>query len=525
MKYTRHMSNISQNQRSKPNQIRNEAGGYAYEADKWTRLNRFLILGTDADTYYADARELTLENALVIQECLVEDGKRVVDTILDVSKNGRALSNSPALFALALATAPKYANQQTNAYALAMMPEIARTGTALFEFVAYAEMFRGWGRAFARAIGMWYLDKEPDDLAYQLVKYRQRNGWSHRDILRLAHPYTSNSEINNLLHWVIKDELLTEDNYINAFVQLQNSTDLGEVVSLINDHNFTHEMLPTQFKKDTDVWRSLLAKMPLTAMIRNLGNMSSYGLFDNFAPESRKVVDTLLNQEVLRKARVHPFTILKALYTYTQGHGFKGSNTWRVHTGIVDALNDAFYLAFNNVEPTNARMLVAIDISGSMSSTYISGLNNMPAYEAAAAEAVMLFNVEPNVEVVAFDTQVHSANISARQRIDDAARALRSLHHGGTDCSAPIQWAMESKYKYDAFVIMTDDQTWAGKEHVDVVFDRYQRTVHPNAKLILVSFVANRITQVEMGNPSIFRIVGLDADTPRLISDFINGTI
>ena len=33
---------------------------------------------------------------------------------------------------------------------------------------------------------------------------------------------------------------------------------------------------------------------------------------------------------------------------------------------IVDALDAAFYAAFGNVEPANARMLLALDVSGSM---------------------------------------------------------------------------------------------------------------------------------------------------------------
>ena len=30
--------------------------------------------------------------------------------------------------------------------------------------------------------------KDADQLAYQLVKYRQRDGWTDADVLRLAHP-------------------------------------------------------------------------------------------------------------------------------------------------------------------------------------------------------------------------------------------------------------------------------------------------------------------------------------------------
>lgn len=533
MRYQRQFKDVPQTVQSKPGQVKNEAGGFVYEADKWIRLNRFLILGTDGDTYYATERELTLQNSIIIQECLLEDGKRTVDTIVGISTNNRALKNSEALFALALAASPKYASAQTNAYALGVLSHVARTGTHLFEFIAYAELFRGWGRAFARAIGMWYLDKEPAALTYQLVKYRQRNGWSHRDVLRLAHPFTSNAELNYILSWVVGEgEVVFSDpsfsdalKYLDDFNELQKATEVDSVIDMINRHNFTHEMLPTQFKTHKNVWAALLQKMPMTAMIRNLGNMSNYGLFDNFSPQVDLVVDTLQDQEIIRKSRVHPFTILKALQTYSTGHGFRGSSTWRVEGRITDALNDAFYLAFQNVQPTNAKMLVGIDISGSMSNTRLNNMNDMLAYQGAAAEALLLLNIEPNVQIVAFDTTLKATNLSARQRLDDATRSLTHMQHGGTDCAQPILWAEQQGFVYDAIIIMTDDQTWAGKEQVDVVFDRYQRKVNPNAKLILMSFVANAHTMVEMNNPSIFRIAGMDADTPAIINRFIIGEI
>ena len=60
--------------------------------------------------------------------------------------------------------------------------------THLFQFAAFVEGFRGWGRSLRRAIGGWYAAPSPESLAYQAVKYRQREGMTHRDLLRLAHP-------------------------------------------------------------------------------------------------------------------------------------------------------------------------------------------------------------------------------------------------------------------------------------------------------------------------------------------------
>ncbi len=57
------------------NQVPNTAGGHSFEVDIWTRLNRFLILGTEGGTYYIRQKELTKENAKSIKKCILEDGK------------------------------------------------------------------------------------------------------------------------------------------------------------------------------------------------------------------------------------------------------------------------------------------------------------------------------------------------------------------------------------------------------------------------------------------------------------------
>jgi hypothetical protein len=82
---------------------RNSAGGFAFAVDDWTRLDRFLILGSEGGSYYATEREADAENAAAVLRCIAADGARVVARIVEISDEGRAPKNDPALFALALA--------------------------------------------------------------------------------------------------------------------------------------------------------------------------------------------------------------------------------------------------------------------------------------------------------------------------------------------------------------------------------------------------------------------------------------
>src|ERR671924_1435329 len=167
-------------------QVPNSAGGFAWAVDDWTRLRRFLILGSEGGSYYASQWMLTRENAQAVERCLGEDGPRAVAEIVRVSDEGRAPKNDPALFALAMAAG--LGDEPTRKAALAALPQVARTGTHLFQFATFVEGFRGWGRSLRRGVGRWYAAQGVDALAYQAVKYRQREGVTHRDLLRLAHP-------------------------------------------------------------------------------------------------------------------------------------------------------------------------------------------------------------------------------------------------------------------------------------------------------------------------------------------------
>jgi 60 kDa SS-A/Ro ribonucleoprotein len=40
----------------------NNAGGYSFQLDRWARLDRFLVLGTDGGTFYVGERDLTVDN-------------------------------------------------------------------------------------------------------------------------------------------------------------------------------------------------------------------------------------------------------------------------------------------------------------------------------------------------------------------------------------------------------------------------------------------------------------------------------
>src|SRR5581483_1305117 len=260
--------------------------------------------------------------------------------------------------------------------------------THLFQFAAAVDAMRGWGRGLRRAVAAWYGARPVDDLAHQVAKYQRRDGWSHRDLLRLSHPTTTDPARQAIYRWVVAGrEAVAEARTVKrgevesryegvavenlppilaAFEEAKRADSDAAIVRLIREASLPRECIPTERLNSPAVWDALLEKMPMTAMVRNLGKMSAVGLLKPLSAAARTVADRLADTGAIRKSRLHPIAILLALKTYSRGRGVKGSLSWEAVPRVVDALDAAFYKAFGNVEPSGKRTLIALDVSGSM---------------------------------------------------------------------------------------------------------------------------------------------------------------
>ncbi len=510
-----------------PGQERNYAGGFAYRLEPRQQLDRFLILGTEGGTYYVSEQKLTLDNARATLELLHSDPAYAIERTAEISEQGRAYKNDPALFTLALAM--EMGKPQTRALALGAMPRIVRTGTHLFTFVDYITQLRGWGRGLRRAVAQWYLQRDLRELAYQVTKYQQRGGWAHRDLLRLAHPKADTPERNALFRYIVAREIAPElpdetRAYLEAVEQLRQPDITPErAAALIRAHALPREVVPTELLTYAAVWDALLQQMPMTALIRNLATMTRVGLLTETSDATCHVIAQLTNAERLRKARVHPLQVLAALVTYNQGRGMRGRGAWTPVPAIVDALNEAFYATFAHVEPTGKRIVLALDISGSMWMDWVSGIVGLTPAEASAALALVTLNAEPQAHVVGFSHQLTPLKLKPTMRLDEAMDYLSSVPMGATDCALPMLWALQNRIEADAFVIYTDSETWWGDVHPCEALWRYREAMGVPARLVVVGMLANPFSIAHPDDAGMLDVVGFDPNTPSALSEFVQG--
>lgn len=507
-----------------PGQVKNEAGGYAWQVDDWTRLDRFLVLGSEGGTYYVSERDLTLDNADVVRRCIAADGLRTISRIVAISDAGRAPKNDPAILSLAMAA--KLGDEQTRRAAYAALPKVCRIGTHLMHFAAYAQAFGGWGRGMRKAVGAWFNARPADELALQLAKYQSRDGWSNRDLLRLAHPRAASPSHDRLFAWSVKGELpdgAREDKalaLVVAMVDLQKVDDVTTAARMIREHRMPRECVPTQFLKFPEIWEALLEAMPMTAMIRNLATMTRVGLLAPGSAAMKKVVDQLADASRLKKARVHPIAVLAALMTYKSGRGVRGKETWNPSGKIVDALDAAFYASFASVEPAGKRMLLALDVSGSMASGAVGGVPNLTPRVASAAMSLVTAATEKDHTFVAFTGELTPLAITPRQRLDDAVNEVGRLPFGSTDCALPMTWAHKHRIDVDTFCVYTDNETWAGNVHPAQALRAYRDARGIPAKLVVVGMTSNGFSIADPNDAGMLDVVGFDTSTPPVIADF-----
>jgi 60 kDa SS-A/Ro ribonucleoprotein len=500
--------------------VKNNAGGYGFEVTPQDRLERFLLIGTEGGTYYVGEQKLTQENATNIISMIKSNGAAVLATVVDFAEKNRAPKADAGIFALALLAT--YGDTETKTATYAAISKVCKTSTHLFTFLANIQNLRGWSRGLRKGVANFYTSKDASQVAYQVVKYRNRAGFTHRDALRLSHAKANSPEMNDLFAYVTAKDLAEFDlekgnKLVNAFETAQKTTNEKELINLIREYRLTWEMIPNSNLNKPEVLKALLDNMPLNALLRNLNRFSYNGLTDANTETVKTITRKLKDEEFVAKSGIHPLNVVNSMLTYSSGRGTLGDKTWKVNQKIVDALSETYDLALKALLPTGKNILVAVDISGSMNHS-VNGMQ-MTASQIANVLGVTILKAEDEAELVWFDTGLSAPTIGRRTSIDDVLK--KSPHGGGTDCAQAFVHALKTKVKYDAIVILTDSETWAGPAHGLTLLNEYRKKINQNVKVIEVAMVANPSTTLPVDDKNVLRVVGFDASVVDVIQSYL----
>lgn len=539
------LNKTPQSQKAKAGQVKNNAGGFVFQVSDQARLERFLILGVDGGTYYVKESTHARSNVQFLNEMIERDEASVLNTIVDVSVNGRAYKQSPALFALASVIA----NGKDKQAVKAVFNRVVRTGTHLYELLNYlTSMNVGWGRSKREIVASWF-DRDADKLAYQAVKYRSRKfgeqTWTLRDVMRLSHPRDVNTSVADFV--LGKPHDATDDlRVIEGFKKMQRAQSVEDVHSVLREYEMlSWETIPTQFLKDVSVWKRIFANGQLRgqALVRNITRLARIGAFQDMR-FAAAYAGQLTNQEMIVQTRLHPINFLNASVVYNEGQmktvrdrwGFEREERvkdWTTESVIADALNEGFHKAFKAVEPAGKRTMLALDVSGSMSAK-ANGLD-LSCAQVSAAMSMAIARTEPAHIIRGFtsngygwsgrNSDLTDLGISAKTDLATAMRNVQRHNWGGTDCSLPMRWALDRGIEVDTFVIITDNDTWAGEIHPFQALKEYRKKTGIPARLAVLGVQATEFTIADPSDSGMMDFVGFDSNAPRVLADFSAGRI
>lgn len=507
--------------------IQGRSKGWMFDAGLWQMLRRCLLIGTAQNTYYAGKKELTEDFVAVLQQAIAENPNKVAEEILYAS-DGRAINNSAPILALVLLSMGE--TPEAKKAFQEIFPQVIRTGSHFYEWLNYTKSLRGFGK-IVREVGKTWLSREDvKGLAYQLLKYQQRQGFSHRDALRLFHVKPPTEEHRQLFEWVVKgwEELPTEIPsdvlaQIWWYEWLKRNPD--KTHEAITKGHLTHEMAAPVGKMDQQAWQLLFKEMPIGAMLRNLGSLTELGVLRTDEGANLERVEAVLNhKEYLRKGRIHPIDVLKALKTYQSGGRLgRSKKTWTPVPRIVDILEKSVELSFEVVKPTGKVFLHAVDVSGSMGGLIADiGLS---CCEVATTMALVTAKAETNYMIRGFATDFRDLKITAKDSFSSAVGKASNQNFGGTDASVTYEWMIKHKFKADVVCFWTDSESWAGNKHPSQALAEYRKKVNPEVKAVYVTLAPYKITLVDPKDPMSWDLAGFDPSTPRVIQMLATGEL
>jgi 60 kDa SS-A/Ro ribonucleoprotein len=509
-------------------QVKNNGGGFSFAISDKTRLERFLILGTDGGTYYVKEMDLTKQNVDFLRKLIKSDENLVRETAVEISDAGRAYRNDAAIFVMALLLAEGKNKSAT----VDAINKVVRTGMHVYQLADFINSLGGWGRSKRAAIAGWFSSKTPDELAYQAVKYRQRNGWTMRDLMRLSHPKGIDHEVGN---FILRKEIsgVGNSSILVGFDGMQKVTTVDGVIRILNNYpDLPWETIPTQFLNDPRVWKKLLENGQLRgqALVRQITRLAKLDMFSDMA-FAREYADKLTDENMIKKTRLHPMQYLNAYVVYTQGQ-IKGSGSWGFssrekswnHSGIIqDALDDGFGLSFGNIEPSNKNMMISVDVSSSMT-WHAAGSSNFTCAQGAGAMALITARAEPKYVINGFSGNLVNLNLTARDSIESAFSKVQNRSFGSTNPSAPIVKALNEGIPVDTFVVITDNEVNSGIHPSRALKDYRQKTGIP-ARMVVMGMAANNFSIADPLDSGMLDVVGFDTNTPKVVSDFSAGRI
>jgi len=473
---------------------------YAYGAEH--KLAQLAATGTLQDAFYSAAETQLAE---VLEAARAVDPLFAAKAALYARSRG-AMKDMPALLTAWLTLADPD-------LAVRIFPRVVDNGRMLRNFV---QIMR------SGTVGRKSLGTRPKRLVQEwlerasmrtLMQAATGNDPSLADIVRMVHPRPGDEGRKAFYAWLIGKpyDVAALPAEIAGFEAWKRdpSLPLPEV---------PFEWL-TAFELSAGQWAELASRMGWQALRMNLNTLARNGAFavDGVADS---VAARLTDRDLLRKVRPLPYQLMVAL----------GSADAGVPLKVQSALEEALELSLRGVPKLPGRVVVAPDVSGSMSSPvtgYRKGASSkVRCIDVAALVAAAVLRRNREAVLLPFEERVVPLKLDPFARVAVNAANLASIGGGGTSVSAPLALLNAERAMVDLVVIVSDNQSWVdstrhGATATMAEWNRLKKRC-PAAKLVCIDLQPYGTSQAK-DRRDILNVGGFSDSVFETISRFASG--
>ena len=275
----------------------------------------------------------------------------------------------------------------------------------------------------------------------------------------------------------------------------------------------------TAFELSPAQWSQLASRMGWQALRMNLNTLARNGGF-GVELTAEAVACRLADPTAIAKARVMPYQLMASLGAVGEGVPLK----------VQAALETALEAALANVPAVPGRVVVAPDVSGSMSAPvtgYRKGASSkVRCIDVAALVAAAILRRNRSARLMPFEVDVVPVALDPFARVAVNAAKLAGIGGGGTNVSAPLALLNKEQAAADLVVIVSDNESWVdatrrGATATMREWDRLKNRV-PTAKLVCIDLQPHGTTQAK-SRADILNVGGFSDAVFETIARFASG--
>ena len=481
-------------------ETKNEAGGGAFSLPDKQALAQLAVTGTFSNVYYATAEDQLAK----VKTLLAKVDSQFVAKLAVYAHQNAYMKDMPAYLAAVL-------HGRGEAALLAkVFPRVITTFKMLTNFVQIVRSGvigrKSFGSSTKTLIKNWLSSKTAKQTFNGSIGLSSP---SVADVIKMVHPNPADvgqdavfSYLTEARNWQEKSVNLPDD--VKVFESLKR----GET-KVIPDVPFR---ALTNIELSVEQWKEIADNMPWGTLRQNLNMLSRKGVFADKA-FMYKVAARLADSNEISKAKVLPYQ----LFTTFQ-------NTQDLPIELTNALQDAAEVATQNVPTFGGQVVLAIDVSGSMSSSVTGSRPGQPptktrCVDVAGLMAACLVRQNKNARTLLFDTRLYEAKVNPRDSIMTNAANIARFGGGGTNCSLPLLQLNQEGFKADLVIYVSDNESWSGRNYgTSSEWLKYSHR-NPKAKLVNIDIQAYTNTQVPDAK-NVLNIGGFNDSIWTAISEF-----